>query len=45
MTEAVHGIGPGKAMVVVEYEDDKPVRVAQILLSVQHEAGVHIEEI
>ena len=46
MTDAVHGIGPdGKAMVVVEYEDDKPVRVAQILLSVQHEAGVHIEEI
>ena len=46
MTEAVHGIGPdGKAMVVVEYEDDKPVRVVQILLSVQHEAGVHIEEI
>lgn len=46
MTEAVHGIGPdGKALVVVEYEDDKPVRVAQILLSVQHEAGVHIEEI
>ena len=46
MTEAVHGIGPdGKAMVVVEYEDDKPVRVAQILLSVQHEAGVHSEEI
>lgn len=46
MTEAVHGIGPdGKAVVVVEYEDDKPVRVAQILLSVQHEAGVHIEEI
>lgn len=46
MTEAVHGIGPdGKAMVVVEYEDDKPVRVNQILLSVQHEAGVHIEEI
>ena len=46
MTEAVHGIGPdGKAMVVVEYEDDKPVRVAQILLSVQHDAGVHIEEI
>lgn len=46
MTEAVHGIGPdGKAMVVVEYEDEKPVRVAQILLSVQHEAGVHIEEI
>ena len=41
MTEAVHGIGPdGKAMVVVEYEDDKPVRVAQILLSVQHDAGV-----
>lgn len=29
MTEAVHGIGSdGKAMVVVEYEDDKPVRVA-----------------
>ena len=46
MTDAVHGIGPdGKAMVVVEYGDDKPVRVAQILLSVQHEAGVHIEEI
>lgn len=46
MTDAVHGIGPdGKAMVVVEYEDDKPVRVNQILLSVQHEAGVHIEEI
>ena len=46
MTDAVHGIGPdGKAMVVVEYEDDKPVRVAQILLSVQHDAGVHIEEI
>lgn len=46
MTEAVHGIGPdGKAMVVVEYEDDKPLRVNQILLSVQHEAGVHIEEI
>ena len=46
MTEAVHGIGPdGKAMVVVEYEDDKPVRVAQTLLSVQHEAGVHIEDI
>jgi len=46
MTDAVHGIGPdGKAMVVVEYEDDKPVRVAQILLSVQHEARVHIEEI
>lgn len=46
MTDAVHGIGPdGKAMVVVEYENDKPVRVAQILLSVQHEAGVHIEEI
>lgn len=46
MTDAVYGIGPdGKAMVVVEYEDDKPVRVAQILLSVQHEAGVHIEEI
>ena len=46
MTEAVHGIGPdGKAMVVVEYEDDKPVRGAQILLSVQHDAGVHIEEI
>ena len=46
MTEAVHGISPdGKAMVVVEYEDDKPVRVAQILLSVQHDAGVHIEEI
>lgn len=45
MTEAVHGIGPdGKAMVVVEYEDDKPLRVNQILLSVQHEAGVHIEE-
>lgn len=46
MTDAVHGIGPdGKAMVVVEYEDEKPVRVVQILLSVQHEAGVHIEEI
>lgn len=46
MTDAVHGIGPdGKAMVVVEYEDDKPLRVNQILLSVQHEAGVHIEEI
>lgn len=46
MTDAVHGIGPdGKAMVVVEYEDDKPMRVAQILLSVQHDAGVHIEEI
>lgn len=46
MTDTVHGIGPdGKAMVVVEYEDDKPVRVAQVLLSVQHEAGVHIEEI
>ena len=46
MTDAVHGIGPdGKAMVVVEDEDDKPVRVAQILRSVQHEAGVHMEEI
>lgn len=46
MTDAVHGIGPdGKAMVVVEYKDDKPLRVNQILLSVQHEAGVHIEEI
>lgn len=46
MTDAVHGIGPdGKAMVVVEYEDDKPMRVDQILLSVQHEAGVHIEDI
>ena len=46
MTDAVHGIGPdGKAMVVVEYEDDKPMRVDQVLLSVQHEAGVHIEDI
>lgn len=46
MTDAVHGIGPdGKALVVVEYEDDKPLRVAQILLSVQHEAEIHIEDI
>ena len=46
MTDSVHGIGPdGKAMVVVEYEDDKPLRVDQILLSVQHDAGVHIEDI
>lgn len=46
LTDAVHGIGPdGKAMVIVEYEDDKPLRVDQILLSIQHEAGVHIEDI
>ena len=46
LTDAVHRIGPdGKAMVVVEYEDDKPLRIDQILLSIQNEAGVHIEDI
>lgn len=33
--------GPdGKAMAVVEYEDDKPVRVARIVVSFQHTPGV-----
>lgn len=33
--------GPdGKAMAIVEYEDDKPVRVARIVVSFQHAPGV-----
>ena len=37
LTGAVPGLGPdGKAMAVVEYEDDIPVKVAKIVLSFQH---------
>ena len=34
----IHGIGPdGKAQVTVEYEDDRPERIASVVVSVQHD--------
>ena len=37
LTGAVPGLGPdGKAMAIVEYEDDIPLKVAKIVLSFQH---------
>lgn len=42
LTGAVPGLGPdGKAMAVVEYEDDIPVKVAKIVLSFQHAPEVN----
>ena len=39
-------LGPdGKAMAIVEYEDDKPVRVARIVVSFQHALGVEPAEL
>ena len=41
LTGAVPGLGPdGKAMAVVEYEDDVPVRVARVVVSFQHAPDV-----
>ena len=41
LTSAVPGLGPdGKAIAVVEYEDDDPVKVAKIVLSFQHASSV-----
>ena len=41
LTGAVPGLGPdGKAIAVVEYEDDIPVKVAKIVLSFQHTSEV-----
>lgn len=34
----IHGIGPdGKAQVTIEYEDDRPERIASVVVSVQHD--------
>ncbi len=35
----------GKTQVTVEYEDDKPVRVAKVLISAQHDPDVKREEL
>ena len=38
--------GPdGKAMAIVEYEDERPVRVARIVVSFQHAPGVELAEL
>ncbi len=46
LTGAVEGIGPdGKAMVVMEYDDDRPLYVTRVMLSVQHQAEVTIPDL
>lgn len=35
----------GKTQVTVEYEDDKPVRIDNVLISTQHDANVSLEQI
>lgn len=35
----------GKSQVTVEYEDDKPIRIDNVLISTQHDANVSLEQI
>lgn len=35
----------GKTQVTVEYEDDKPIRIDNVLISTQHDANVSLEQI
>jgi S-adenosylmethionine synthetase len=45
-TGVLHGYMPdGKAQVTIEYEDDKPVRVSAVVVSVQHQASKRLEDL
>lgn len=44
--KSIYGIGPdGKAQVSIEYENNKPVRVKSIIISVQHKKEVKIKDL
>lgn len=46
MTGSIPDIGPdGKVQVTMEYEDDIPVRIATVVISVQHKVGMNFYDL
>ena len=46
MTDTFPGIGPdGKVQVTMEYDDDIPVRITKVVVSVQHEPETDLEDL